>query len=151
MLTVRDAEDDKIEALEAGADDYITKPFRIRELTARVRTAVRQHRALESPSELPIVIGYLTLDPVRRSVERSGSKIHLTPHEFDALRLLMSQAGRPVTHARLHAMLRGSDSAVDRESLRVVIAQLRKKLEEDVRNPRYLLTDSYIGYRFRAP
>jgi two-component system, OmpR family, KDP operon response regulator KdpE len=150
MLTVRDAEDDKVEALEAGADDYITKPFRIRELAARIRTAVRRYRAVDSPSESPIVIGYLMLDPVRRTVERSGHEIRVTPHEFAALHLLMSQAGRPVTHARLHAVLRGSDSAVDRDYLRVLISQLRKKLEEDVRNPSYLLTDSYIGYRFRT-
>ena len=85
---VRDAEDDKVEALEAGADDYITKPFRIKELAARIRTAVRLHRAVDSPSESPIVIGCLMLDPVRRNVERSGRKIRLTLHEFDALHLL---------------------------------------------------------------
>ncbi len=151
MLTVRDDEDDKVEALEAGADDYITKPFRIRELAARVRTAVRRQRTPESPSGAPITIGYLTLDAGRRLVERQGIKIHLTPHEFEALHLLMSCAGRPVPHARLHSVLRGSDSAVDREYLRVLIGQLRKKIEEDVRNPAYLLTDSYVGYRFRAP
>ncbi len=149
MLTVRDEEDDKVEALEAGADDYITKPFRIRELTARVRTAVRRQRTSESTSETTIVIGDLTLDTGRRLLERQGSKVHLTPHEFEALQLLMAHAGRPVPHARLHAVVRGSDSAVDREYLRVLIGQLRKKIEEDVRNPTYLLTDSYVGYRFR--
>jgi two-component system, OmpR family, KDP operon response regulator KdpE len=94
MLTVRGSEDDKVQALESGADDYITKPFKMRELTARLRAAIRRYHAPEVPADRVITIGDITLDPVRREVEKAGVSIHLTPHEFDALKLLMSQAGR---------------------------------------------------------
>ena len=151
MLTVRDSEDDKVEALEAGADDYVTKPFQTRELTARIRAAVRRFRAPETPAEMAILIGTIMIDPVRRRVERSGATVHLTPREFDALQFLMTHAGRPVTHARLLAALRGPGFGNERSYLRVLIGQLRKKLEDDSANPIYILTDSYIGYRFREP
>jgi two-component system, OmpR family, KDP operon response regulator KdpE len=151
MLTVRDSEDDKVEALEAGADDYVTKPFQTRELVARIRAAIRRFRAPETPAEMPIRYGAITLDPVRRRVERSGIEVHLTPREFDALQLLMTHAGRPIIHARILAALRGPDNGNDRAYLRVLIGQLRKKLEDDPANPTYILTDSYIGYRFREP
>jgi two-component system KDP operon response regulator KdpE len=151
MLSVRDGEDDKVEALEAGADDYVTKPFQTRELTARIRAAIRRFRAPEIPAEMAIVNGTIILDPVRRRVERAGIDVHLTPREFDALHLLMTHAGRPVTHARLLAALRGPGCENDRAYLRVLIGQLRKKLEDDAAEPRYLMTDSYIGYRFRQP
>jgi two-component system, OmpR family, KDP operon response regulator KdpE len=149
MLTVRDSEDDKVTALESGADDYITKPFQVRELTARLRAAIRRYHAPEVPAEVPITIGDITLDPARREVEKAGEKIHLTPHEFDALKLLISQVGRPVTHARFHAVLRPAEDVVDRAYLRVVIGQLRKKLGDDSSNPTYIQTDGFIGYRFR--
>ena len=149
MLTVRDDEDDKVEALEAGADDYVTKPFHSRELTARIRTAIRRFRAPDAPAEMTIVIGAIVLDPVRRRVERSGLEVHLTAREFNALQLLMMQAGRPITHARLLGALRGPEFVNDHAYVRVLIGQLRKKLEDDPANPTYLLTDSHIGYRFR--
>ena len=151
MLTVRDGEDDKVEALEAGADDYVTKPFQTRELTARIRSAVRRFRAPETPAEMVIVNGSIMLDPVRRQVERDGVRVHLTPREFDALHILMEHAGRPITHARLLAALRGPDAGNDRAYQRVLVAQLRKKLEDDAGDPKYVLTDSYIGYRFCEP
>jgi len=151
MLTVRDSEDDKVEALEAGADDYVTKPFQIRELTARIRSAIRRFRAPETPAEMALTNGSIVLDPVRRRVERTGIEVHLTPREFDALHLLMLHAGRPITHSRLLAALRGPDSGNDRAYLRVLIGQLRKKLEDDAADPMYLLTDSHVGYRFREP
>jgi two-component system KDP operon response regulator KdpE len=91
------------------------------------------------------------LDPVRRRVERAGIEVHLTPREFDALQFLMMHAGRPVTHARLLAALRGPGFGDERTYLRVLIGHLRKKLEDDAANPTHLLTDSYIGYRFREP
>lgn len=149
MLTVRDSEDDKVEALEAGADDYVTKPFQIRELTARIRSAVRRFRAPEAPSEMPITIGDVKLDPLRRRVEHSGVEVRLTPREFDALQFLMEHAGRPVTHSRLLAALRGPGCGDDREYVRVLIGQLRKKLDDNAVHPEYILTDSYVGYRFR--
>jgi two-component system, OmpR family, KDP operon response regulator KdpE len=149
MLTVRDTEDDKVEALDAGADDYVTKPFQMRELMARIRSSIRRSRAPEVPSEASIVIGKITLDPVRRRVTRSGIDVRLTPREFGALQFLMEHAGRPVTHARLLAALRGPDSGEDREYLRVLIGQLRKKCEANPASPEYIFTDSYVGYRFR--
>jgi two-component system KDP operon response regulator KdpE len=149
VLTVRDSEDDKVEALEAGADDYVIKPFQIRELVARIRSAIRRFRAPESPSEMPITIRDIVLDPVRRRVERSGVEVRLTPREFDALQVLMEHAGRPITHSRLLAALRGPGSGDDREYLRVLIGQLRKKLVDNAIDPEYIVTDSYIGYRFR--
>ena len=149
MLTVRDSEDDMVQALESGADDYITKPFQVRELTARLRAAVRRYHAPEIPAQMPILIGDISLDPVRHEVQKAGVRIHLTPHEFDALKLLMSNAGRPVTHARFHAILRPSDEVSDRAYLRVLIRQLRKKLGDDSSNPTYIETDGFIGYRFR--
>jgi two-component system KDP operon response regulator KdpE len=149
MLTVRDNEDDKVQALEAGADDYVTKPFQIRELTARVRSNIRRYRATETSLQTPLTIGDIMLDPVRRRMERSGVEIHVTPHEFDALQILMLHAGRPVTHSRLHAALHLQGGVANRRHLRVLIGQLRKKLGDNSASPAYVLTDGYIGYRFR--
>jgi two-component system, OmpR family, KDP operon response regulator KdpE len=149
MLTVRDSEDDKVHALESGADDYITKPFQIRELVARVRSAVRRYRAPQVPKEEPIVVGLLTLDLVRRRVQKAGAPIHLTPREFKALRFLMENAGKPLTYDMLLTTLWGPGFSERRENLRVMISNLRAKLEDDATNPEYLLTESYIGYRFR--
>jgi two-component system KDP operon response regulator KdpE len=149
MLTVRDSEDDKVQALEAGADDYVTKPFRIRELAARVRSAIRRYRAPEASSEMPLTIKDIMLDPLRRRMEKSGTEIRLTPHEFDILQLLMLHAGRPVTHSRLHIALHFPGEVANRGHLRVLIGQLRKKLGDNSTNPTYILTDGYIGYRFR--
>jgi two-component system KDP operon response regulator KdpE len=149
MLTVRDEEDDKVEALDAGADDYVTKPFQIRELTARLRAAIRRSKASEVPSDSPIVIGSLVLDPGRRRVEKMGQEIHLTPKEFSMLRYLMERAGRPVPHNRLLTSVWGPEYGNEREYLRVLISQLRKKIEADPAQPAYILTESYIGYRFR--
>jgi two-component system KDP operon response regulator KdpE len=149
MLTVRDEEDDKVEALDAGADDYVTKPFQIRELTARLRAAIRRSKASEVPSDSPIVIGSLVLDPGRRRVEKMGQEIHLTPKEFSMLCYLMEHAGRPVPHNRLLTSVWGPEYGNEREYLRVLISQLRKKIEADPAQPAYILTESYIGYRFR--
>jgi two-component system KDP operon response regulator KdpE len=150
MLTVRDEEDDIVESLDAGALDYITKPFQIRELTARLRAAIRRQR---TPIALPatiIVIGDITLDPDRRRVEKRGVEIHLAPKEFDTLRLLMEHAGRPIRHDRLLTLVWGLSYGNEREYLRVIINQLRKKLEDDPTRPVYITTESHIGYRFRA-
>ena len=151
MLTVRSSEEDKVTALEAGADDYVTKPFQMRELTARIRASIRRYRAPENPSDLAITIGDITLDPARRCVERNGSEIHLTPHEFEAMKLLMSHAGRPVTHARFHAVLNLPGDIANRGHLRVLIGQLRKKIGDNAIQPTYILTEGYIGYRFLNP
>lgn len=149
MLTVRDEEDDKVEALDAGADDYITKPFQIRELTARLRSAIRRSKRLPVPPDSPTVIGTIMLDPSRYRIEKQGQEIHLSPKEFEVLRYLMQHAGRPVPHNRLLTSIWGPEYGNEREYLRVLISQLRKKIEDDPTHPTYILTESYIGYRFR--
>jgi len=149
MLTVRDSEDDKVQALEAGADDYVTKPFHIRELTARVRAAVRRAQALEDNTEVFIRIGDIELDPARREVRKAGNLIRTTPKEFDLLHYLMAHAGLPITHGRLLNAVWGPEYGDEVEYLRTFVRQLRKKIEDDPGNPKYLRTDVQIGYRFR--
>ena len=148
MLTVRDSADDKIDALDAGADDYITKPFHVGELTARVRSAVRRSRLAQGESETVIAIGEIELDQERRLVRKSGAIVHLTPKEFELLYCLMSHAGKPLTHARLLTSVWGTEYGSELEYLRTFVRQLRKKLEDDPARPKYLLTESYVGYRF---
>jgi len=148
MLTVRDSTDDKIDALDAGADDYITKPFHVGELTARVRSAVRRSRLAQGESETVIAIGEIELDRERRLVRKSGAIVHLTPKEFELLYCLMSHAGKPLTHARLLTSVWGTEYGSELEYLRTFVRQLRKKLEDDPARPKYLLTESYVGYRF---
>jgi len=149
VLTVRDEESDKVDALDAGADDYVTKPFQIRELTARLRSAVRRSKVGSAYADAITTIGGVVLDPERRRVEKLGEEIHLTPKEFEMLRFLMEQAGRPVPHQRLLTTIWGPEYGNEREYLRVLINQLRKKIEDDPAKPSYILTDSHIGYRFR--
>ena len=148
MLTVRDREEDKITALDAGADDYITKPFNIRELAARIRAAVRRSRASKVDPDAVVHIGNIELDPLRRLVRKAGESVHLTPKEFDLLRYLMAHAGLPITHLRLLHAVWGPEYGGELEYLRIFVRQLRKKLEDDPAEPAYLLTDSHIGYRF---
>ncbi len=148
ILTVRDEEHDKVEALERGADDYITKPFSMRECVARIRTAVRRARAPERPDNAPLEVGDIRLLPDRRAVYKSGRPIHLTPKEYDILLYLMTNAGRAVTHGKLLTTVWGADYRQEVDYLRTFVRQLRKKIEEDPSNPRYLLTDAYVGYRF---
>ena len=148
MLTVRDSEDDKVAALDAGADDYITKPFHIRELAARIRSAVRRSSNTRSDPDAVIQIGNIELDPARRLVRKAGEPVHLTPKEFDLMHYLMANAGLPMTHVRLLRAVWGAEYGGELEYLRTFVRQLRKKLEEDPAEPVYLLTDSHIGYRF---
>jgi two-component system KDP operon response regulator KdpE len=148
MLSVMDSEDDKVLALDAGADDYITKPFQLRELTARLRAAVRRRNAQDSNRSAPIRHGQLELDPVKYRVQKSGQPIHLTPKEFEMLHYLMMHAGEPIPHARLLKSVWGPEYGNELEYLRTFVRQLRKKIEDDPRNPQYLLTDAYVGYRF---
>jgi two-component system KDP operon response regulator KdpE len=148
MLTVRDREEDKVTALDAGADDYITKPFNIRELAARIRAAVRRSSASRVDPDAVIRIGNIELDPPRRLVRKGGEPVHFTPTEFDLLRYLMTHAGLPITHVRLLRAVWGPEYGGELEYLRTYIRQLRKKLEDDPAEPEYLLTDSHVGYRF---
>src|SRR5579863_1831830 len=148
MLTVRDQEEDKVEALDRGADDYVTKPFSTRELIARIRSAVRRVRAPARAEDAPIEIGEIHLDPVKRRVTRRGDVIKLTRKEFDILHCLMSRAGRVVTYSKLLTAVWGAEYREEVEYLRTFVRQLRKKMEDDPSNPVYLLTDVYVGYRF---
>lgn len=148
MVTVRDAEEQKVEALDLGADDYITKPFGLRELVARVRAAVRRVNAPARLEDAPIEIGEIRLEPAQRTVTKRGAAVHLTRKEFEILHFLMSRAGRVVTYPKLLTAVWGADCREEVEYLRTFMRQLRKKIEDDPSNPLYLLTDVYVGYRF---
>jgi two-component system KDP operon response regulator KdpE len=150
MLSVRNREADKIEALDAGADDYITKPFSIGELLARLRSAIRRSATALADSAAPIVIGEIELDQASRIVRKAGSILHLTPKEFDLLRYLMVHPGQPIAHAKLLRAVWGLEYGQELEYLRTFMSQLRKKLEDDPSSPQYLLTEPHFGYRFRA-
>jgi two-component system, OmpR family, KDP operon response regulator KdpE len=149
MLSVRNSVRDKIDALDAGADDYIVKPFAMAELLARVRAALRRSSA-EQP--LPkIETSELTVDFEMRMVTVRGNSVHLTPKEFDVLRLLVTQEGRPVTHRKILQTVWGPEYAEETEPVRVVIRQLRKKIEKHPAHPRYILTEPWVGYMFQLP
>jgi two-component system KDP operon response regulator KdpE len=147
MLTVQGSEDRKVEALDAGADDYITKPFQLRELIARIRAAVRRNCLPEEENAL-IMIGDVRLDISRHLVQKKGRTVHLTPKQFDLLHYLMANAGRPVPHAKLLRNVWGPEYGNELEYLRTFVRQVRIKIEDDPANPTYLLTESHIGYRF---
>jgi two-component system KDP operon response regulator KdpE len=148
MLTVLDSEEQKVEALECGADGYITKPFSMRECIARIRSAVRRAQTPERPEDSPLQIGDIQILPVRRLVSKAGRFIHLTRKEYDILHYLMTHAGRAVTYGKLLGSVWGVEYRTEVDYLRTFIRQLRKKIEDDPSNPRYLLTDAYVGYRF---
>jgi two-component system KDP operon response regulator KdpE len=145
ILSVREHEDQKVAALDSGANDYVTKPFSMSELTARVRAALR---TLVPGESLPVVkIGELEMDLSRRHTTVSGEKIKLTPTEYELLKYLATNAGRVVTHKQLLTRVWGVDFVPDIQYLRVYISQLRKKIERDPSRPIYILTEPGVGYR----
>jgi two-component system KDP operon response regulator KdpE len=147
VLSAMGDEDQKVRALEAGADDYITKPFGARELVARLQAALR--RAAPSDEEPSIVVEGLEVDLAARVVRRGGEPVHLTPIEFDLLRVLVRNRGRLMTHRKLLAEVWGPEYVEDIQPLRTHIARLRAKIEpEGDAGPRYIVTDSGVGYRF---
>ncbi len=148
MLSAMDSEDDKVEALNAGADDYITKPCKLRELTARLRAAVRRGNTPDASQEAPIRFGELELDKVKYRVRKGGRLIHLTPKEFEMLRYLMIHAGESISPTMLLRAVWGSEYGNDLVYVRMFVSQLRKKIEDDPLNPKYLLTVPRVGYRF---
>ena len=148
VLTVRDREDDKIIALDAGADDYVTKPFPLGELFARIRAAFRRAKLIETDREAPIESAEILIDPAQHRVVKRGEPVHLTPKEFDLLHLLMRHLGRPLSHHLLLTSVWGPEYGNEREYLRTYINQLRRKIEDEPARPRYILTENYIGYRF---
>ena len=149
MLTVRNAERDKVAALDAGADDYVVKPFGIEELLARIRSALRRYAPGDAVA--PFVTKEMSIDFEARTVTVRGNDVHLTPKEFDVLKHLIANQGKPLTHRRLLQAVWGPDYGEETENLRVVINQLRKKIEADPAKPKYILTEPWIGYRFQPP
>jgi two-component system KDP operon response regulator KdpE len=147
ILSVRDQERQKIEALDAGADDYITKPFSMNELLARVRANLRRTPKSEEAAEI-IDIGDFHIDLATRTVVVAGRDLKLTPKEFDLLLYLSQHPRRVIPHRTLLAAIWGANSTEQPEYLRVFIGQLRKKVEADPAEPRYLLTERWVGYRF---
>jgi two-component system KDP operon response regulator KdpE len=150
MLTAMDNDDDKVLALDAGADDYITKPFRLRELAARLRSAVRRRNAPDSGDDAPIRHGDLELDPVKYRVQKSGRTIRLTRKEFKMLQFLMSRPDEVIPRERLLRSIWGTNRGENFVYLRIYVSQLRKKIEDDPLDPQYIQTVSGIGYRFNA-
>lgn len=148
VLSVRGEEKSKIEALDAGADDYVTKPFSMNELLARVRANLRRVAAGETPAAVPIEEGDFYINPESRQVRVRGNEIHLTPKEFDLLAFMARHPNKVLTHRVLLNAVWGGESVQQPEYLRVFINQLRKKIEP-AETPRYILTDPWVGYRFQ--
>jgi two-component system KDP operon response regulator KdpE len=148
ILSVREQESDKIAALDAGADDYLTKPFGTGELMARIRAALRRQA---QPSDEPvIVVDQLVVDLARRQVSVANSKVALTPTEYDLLRLLIQNTGRVLTHRQLLEKVWGHAYQEDMHLLRVNISNLRRKIEPDPTRPYYIQTEAGVGYRLRS-
>jgi two-component system, OmpR family, KDP operon response regulator KdpE len=148
VLSVRDAESDKIAALDAGADDYLTKPFGTGELMARIRVALRSTAA--SPGQPVLQTGVLRMDQSTRLFTVAGREIPLTPTEYDLLRLLMQNPGKVLTHGQVLRKIWGQAYSEELHILRVNISNLRRKIEADPSQPQYLLTESGVGYRLRG-
>jgi two-component system, OmpR family, KDP operon response regulator KdpE len=146
VLSVRNQDRVKVEALDAGADDYVTKPFSMDELLARLRAHLR--RTPSSQAQTLIKAGDFQIDLESRRIEVAGAEVHLTPKEFDLLVYLAKHAGKVVTHRTLLTAIWGANSSEQPEYLRVFVGQLRKKIESDPSSPKYLLTEPWIGYRF---
>jgi two-component system KDP operon response regulator KdpE len=148
VLSVRDSDQDKITALDLGADDYLTKPFSLGELLARVRVALR-HSATGTPAEPVLLFEDLRIDLPLRQVFVAEQEVHLTPTEYDLLKLLAIHAGKVLTHTYLLREIWGAAYERDTQTLRVFIGQLRRKLGDDPTRPRFILTEPGVGYRFR--
>ncbi|MGA3213603.1 MAG: response regulator transcription factor [Terriglobales bacterium] len=148
VLSVKGEEKIKVDALDAGADDYVTKPFSVNELLARVRAALRRISVGQQPASEVIELGSFRIDPELHSVQVGGREVHLTPKEFELLVYLARHAGKVITHRVLLAAIWGENSVEQPEYLRVFVGHLRKKLEPQEGPPRYILTEPWVGYRF---
>ncbi|HSI23007.1 MAG TPA: two-component system response regulator KdpE [Methylophilaceae bacterium] len=149
ILSARADETDKIEALDAGADDYLTKPFGVGELLARVRALLRRKSRLDGDGSAVAVFGGVTVDMARRSVTRHGEPLHLTPIEYRLLCALLASEGRVLTHRQLLRDVWGPTHVESNHYLRVFVGHLRQKLEADPAQPRHILTETGVGYRFQ--
>lgn len=147
VLSARGAEPDKVGALDAGADDYVTKPFSAEELLARIRVALRRVESAPSTTG-PIVRGDIVIDRERHTVTRADEAIRLTPKEFELLVFLAQHPGRVLTHRTILKAIWGPHAVDQPEHLRVLLGSLRKKLEDDPSRPRYIVTEPWVGYRF---
>ena len=147
VLSAKGSESDKVAALDSGADDYVTKPFGMNELLARVRAVLRRSPTSEADSPV-LTVGDVFIDSAERRVVIAGKEVKLTPKEFDVLKHLVSNAGKVVTHRKLLQAVWGWQSTDQTEYLRVVINQLRRKIEPDPQHPQYILTDPWVGYRY---
>ena len=150
MLTVRDAESDKVEALDAGADDYMTKPFSSPELLARIRAALRRSPQLSSDMQV-VRFDNVEINFNLRRVVVGNREARLTPKEFDLLQYMVAHPNVPIPHTKLLQSVWGPDYGDEVEYLRVFINQLRKKIEKNPSSPKYLLTEPWVGYRFHFP
>jgi two-component system KDP operon response regulator KdpE len=149
VVSVMPGERDKVRALDLGADDYVVKPFGVEELLARIRAALRRQAAI-ADGEPVIRAGDLELDLARREVRVDGRVVHLTPTEYEVLRVLALHAGKPVTHTTLLRRVWGEHAVGDRYNTRYVVAQIRRKLGDDVARPRYIVNEPGVGYRLEA-
>jgi two-component system KDP operon response regulator KdpE len=147
ILSARDRETEKIDALDLGADDYVEKPFGVGELLARIRAALR-HKLQDGGAEPVVTVGDLTVDLIKRLVTRAGSPIRLSPREYDLLAQLVGGAGKVVTHRQLLTAVWGPAHAQDVQYLRVFVGQLRQKIEPDPAQPTLILTEPGVGYRW---
>ncbi len=148
ILSVRGQEQDKVKALDLGADDYLTKPFSMSELMARIRVALRHQGNIK---DQPVIqVGELYADLSRRLVKVTGNEVHLTPIEYDLLKILLTNAGKVVTHGYLLASIWGGNSQEYSQYLRIYISHLRKKIEQDPNQPKLILTEPGVGYRLAA-
>lgn len=145
VLSVREQEQEKIAALDAGADDYVTKPFGIGELMARIRVSLR--RALTAENEPILTCGELAIDLNLRRATKRGQDLKLTPNEYEILKTLMKHAGRVLTHKQILQAVWGNEPGVETHYIRVYMSQLRRKIEDDTSRPRYIATESGVGYR----
>ncbi len=147
MVTVRGAEDDKVKALDAGADDFVTKPYRYRELLSRINAVLRRVRIHDAPLASVLRVGDLELNLEERLLRKRNEEIHLSPTEFDLMACLFRNQGAPVTHSKLLRTVWGPEYGSELEYLRTYIRALRKKIEDDPAHPAYLVTEPWLGYR----